>query len=347
MAQEKQYIVSTSPHAHSGASVQRIMLDVIIALLPAVAASIYFFGWNALRLTAVCVIASVAIEALCRKMMGRNLGINDLSAIVTGLLLALNLPPSLPSWMAIVGCIFAIAIAKQLFGGIGYNPFNPALVGRVALLVAFPVAMTKWNDALSPERWNGLSWIVDATTTATPLGEIKETLSHTGVIPADLMWSSKSMINYILGDMSGSVGEVSAIALILGGIYLLWRRCISWHIPVAFIGTVAVFAGILHAVNPETNMPINFHLLAGGLMLGAIFMATDMVTSPITKKGMLIFGIGCGLLTMLIRRWGGYPEGVSFSILLMNAVTPLINRATHPRIFGYLPKSKQAKEGAA
>ena len=345
MAQEKQYIVSTSPHAHAGSSVQRIMLDVIIALLPAVAASIYFFGWHALRLTAVCVLASVAIEALCRKMMGRNLGIRDLSAIVTGLLLALNLPPALPSWMAIVGCIFAIGIAKQLFGGIGYNPFNPALIGRVALLVAFPVAMTSWNDALSPERWSGLAWAVDATTAATPLSAIKTAIANTGTIPADLMWTSKSMINYMLGNMSGSVGEVSAIALILGGIYLLWRRCITWHIPVAFIGTVAIFAGILHAVNGDANMPVNFHLLAGGLMIGAIFMATDMVTSPVTKKGMLIFGVGCGLLTMLIRRWGGYPEGVSFSILIMNAVTPLINRATHPRIFGHLPKSKQAKEG--
>ncbi len=343
MAQEKQYIVSTSPHAHSGASVHRIMLDVIIALLPAVAASVYFFGWQALRITAVCIISSLAIEAISRKMMGRNLGIGDLSAVVTGLLLALNLPPSLPSWMAIVGCIFAIGIAKQLFGGIGYNPFNPALVGRVALLVAFPVAMTKWNDALNPDRWSGLAWAVDATTTATPLGAVKTALSNTGVIPTDLLMSSKSMINYMLGDMSGSVGEVSAIALIIGGIYLLWRKCISWHIPVAFIGTVAIFAGILHAVNSDTNMPISFHLLSGGLMLGAIFMATDMVTSPITKKGMLVFGVGCGLLTMLIRRWGGYPEGVSFSILLMNAVTPLINRATHPRIFGHV--AKKAKTG--
>jgi electron transport complex protein RnfD len=242
--------------------VQRIMLDVIIALLPALAVTIYFFGFQALRLTAVCVISSVAIEAICRKMMGRNLGITDLSAVITGILLALNLPPSLPSWMAIVASIFAIAIAKQLFGGIGYNPFNPALVGRVALLVAFPVAMTKWNDALNPSRWSGLSW-VDATTTATPLGEIKTAIINTGAIPPDFIYSSKSMLNYMLGNMSGSIGEVSALALIIGGIYLLWRRCIYWHIPVAFIGTVAVFAGILHAVNANTNMPISFHLLSG------------------------------------------------------------------------------------
>ncbi len=338
MGEEKQYIVSTSPHAHSGSSVRRIMLDVIIALMPAVLASIYFFGWQAVRLTVVCVVASVFIEFVCRKMMKRDIGITDLSAVVTGILLALNLPPSLPTWMAIVGCIFAIAIAKQLFGGIGYNPFNPALVGRVALLIAFPVAMTKWNAAMNAARWHGFSW-VDATTTATPLGEIKTAIINTGVIPPEFVWNTKSMLNYMLGDMAGSVGEVSAIALIIGGLYLLWRKCISWHIPVAFIGTVAVFAGILHAVNPQTNMPVMFHVLSGGLMLGAIFMATDMVTSPITKKGMLIFGVGCGLLTMIIRRWGGYPEGVSFSILLMNAVTPLIDRATRPRVFGH-KKSK-------
>jgi electron transport complex protein RnfD len=325
-----QYIVSTNPHAHSGDSVQRIMLDVIIAMMPALLLSFHYFGLHAVRLVVVCVVGCVAIEALCRKLMGRDLGITDLSAVVTGLLLAFNLPASLPCGMALVGCVFAIAIAKQLFGGIGYNPFNPALIGRVALLISFPVAMTRWPAALNTARWTSLNW-VDATTTASPLGAVKTAMSMHQPISA---WDSPTMLNYLLGNMQGCIGEVSALALLLGGAYLLYRRCITWHIPLAYIGTVAAFAALLHLLNPDTNMPVMFHLLSGGLMLGAIFMATDMVTSPLTKRGMLIFGVGCGLLTMIIRRWGGYPEGVSFAILLMNAITPLINRATRPRVFG-------------
>ena len=330
-----QYIVSTNPHAHSGSSVRGIMLDVIIALMPAMLMSFYFFGWQAVRLVTLCVSASVLIEALCRKMMGRDLGIGDLSAIVTGLLLAFNLPPSLSSWMAIVGCVFAIAIAKQVFGGIGYNPFNPALVGRVALLISFPVAMTRWPNALNPERWTNLSW-VDATTTATPLGALKEAVKSGGGVPEQLtVMDNHTLWNMLFGNMNGCIGEVSALALLLGGAYLLWRRTITWHIPVAYIGTVAVFAAVLRTVNPDANVPVLYHVLSGGLMLGAIFMATDMVTSPLTTKGMLIFGAGCGIITMVIRRWGGYPEGVSFAILLMNSITPLINRATRPRVFGH------------
>jgi len=327
---QQQYIVSTSPHAHEGSSVQRIMLDVIIALLPALLASIYFFGWHALRLTAVCVISCVITEAICRRAMKRDIGITDLSAVVTGILLAFNLPPSLPSWMAVIGCIAAIAIAKQVFGGIGYNPFNPALIGRVVLLISFPVAMTKWHLALNSGRWTGLGWI-DGTTTATPLGLVKEAVRAGTALPA---WDHATMMDFFLGRMSGCIGEVSALALLLGGIYLLYRRCITWHIPVSYIATVALFAGILRMSNPDANIPVLFHLLSGGLMLGAIFMATDMVTSPITRKGMVVFGIGCGLLTVIIRRWGGYPEGVSFAILLMNSVVPLINRATRPAVFG-------------
>ncbi len=334
---QQYFIVSSAPHAHSGATVQRIMLDVIIALAPALLAGCYFFGWHALRLTAVCVLGCVGTEALCRKMMGRDLGISDLSAVVTGILLAMNLPPSLPTGMALVGCVIAIAIAKQVFGGIGYNPFNPALVARVALLVSFPVAMTRWHDALNPARWQGFAWTVpDASTTATPLGLVKTALSMQQAAPID--WNQGTMLNYMLGNMSGCMGEISAAALLLGALYLLFRRCITWHIPVTYIGTVAIMAGILRVVSPETNMPVGFHLLAGGLMLGALFMATDMVTSPLTRRGQLIYGTGCGLLTMLIRRWGGYPEGVSFAILLMNAVTPLINRYTQPGIFGQARK---------
>lgn len=335
---QQHFIVSSAPHAHSGATVQRIMLDVIIALTPALLAAFYLFGWHAMRLTAVCVLGCVGTEALCRKWMGRDLGIGDLSAVVTGILLAMNLPPSLPTGMALVGCVIAIAIAKQVFGGIGYNPFNPALVARVALLVSFPVAMTRWHDALNPARWQGLAWTAaDASTTATPLGLVKTAMSMQQGAPTE-MWNQGTMLNYMLGNMSGCMGEVSAAALILGALYLLFRRCITWHIPVTYIGTVAIIAGILRVVSPESNMPVGFHLLAGGLMLGALFMATDMVTSPLTRRGQLIYGTGCGLLTMLIRRWGGYPEGVSFAILLMNAVTPLINRYTQPGIYGQARK---------
>jgi len=333
------FIVSSAPHTHSGATVRRIMLDVIIALLPALLASVYFFGWHAIRLTAVCVLGCVGTEALCRKWMGRDLGIGDLSAVVTGILLAMNLPPSLPSGMALVGCVIAIAIAKQVFGGIGYNPFNPALVARVALLVSFPVAMTRWHDALNPARWQGLAWTVpDASTTATPLGLVKTAMSMQQAAP--VAWDQGTMMNFMLGNMSGCIGEVSAAALLLGGLYLLLRRCITWHIPVTYLGTVAILAAVLRVVSPGTNMPASFHLLAGGLMLGALFMATDMVTSPLTRRGQLIYGTGCGLLTLLIRRWGGYPEGVSFAILLMNAVTPLINRYTQPGVFGQSRKKK-------
>ncbi len=331
MSNETPYVVSTSPHAHAGSSVQRIMLDVIMALLPALAVSVACFGWQALRLTVVCVSACILTEAGCRKLMGRDLGIGDLSAVLTGILLAFNLPPSLPSWMAVVGCIFAMAIAKQLFGGIGYNPFNPALVGRVALLISFPVAMTRWHDAMNPGRWSTLNWI-DGATTATPLGAVKTAIASGQPVP--LEWTGGTMMQHLMGNMSGCIGEVSALALLAGGLYLLWRRCITWHVPVSYLATVAILAGILRMVNPEANMPVGFHLLSGGLFLGAFFMATDMVTSPITKKGLIVFGVGCGLLTMIIRRWGGYPEGVSFAILLMNAVTPLINRATRPRVFG-------------
>ncbi len=319
----QQYVVSSSPHTHSGASVRNIMLDVIIATIPAMLMSFWFFGFNAFRLIAVCVISCVIIEALCRKAMGRNVGITDLSAVVTGILLAFNLPPGLPSWMAVVGSFFAIVIAKQLFGGIGYNPFNPALIGRVVLLISFTGPMTTWS-----------SWQAgpDMITTATPLGIVKMAFAAGQKVP--FCFDSIMIKRFFIGDINGCIGEVSTAALLAGGIYLLMRRCISWHVPVFYAGTVAVFSGILWKINPALNMPPSFHILAGGLVLGAIFMATDMVTTPVTKKGLIIFGIGCGILTMIIRKWGGYPEGVSFAILLMNAVTPLINKATRPRVFG-------------
>jgi electron transport complex protein RnfD len=325
-------IVSSSPHAHSGSTVRGIMLDVIIAMAPAMVAAVFFFGMDALRLIGVCVATCVLTEVACRRLMNRDKGIGDLSAVVTGLLLAFNLPPSLPTWMAVVGCVIAIGIAKQVFGGIGYNPFNPALVGRVALLISFPVAMTTWSEWIIPAPAG-----INAVSTATPLGLLKTSLVAGKGMPFD--FDPQTAMQFFMGNMNGCIGEVSAFALILGAVYLLWRRCISWHIPTFYIGTVAICALILKVVAPETNMPVSFHLLSGGLMLGALFMATDMVTSPITKGGMAVFGIGCGVLTIVIRKWGGYPEGVSFAILIMNSITPLINRFTRPRIFGFRKKS--------
>jgi len=321
------WILSPSPHTHSGNSVPRIMLAVILSLLPALAAGVAFFGWNAIRLTLICVATCILAEYLTRKVMRRDSGVNDLSAVVTGLLLALNLPPTLPGWMAVIGSLCAIVIAKQIYGGIGYNIFNPALVGRCILLVSFPVAMTSWAVPAF------LNVPVDAVTMATPLGAWKTALA-TGQTPAGLadMFTLKSLI---LGNRPGCIGETSTLALLAGGIFLLWRRCISWAIPTAFIGSVALLATLLHQADPARNLPPLYHLFSGGLMLGAVFMATDMVTTPVTGRGMFVFGLGCGVITMVIRQWGGYPEGVSFAILIMNALTPLINRFTRPHVFGH------------
>jgi electron transport complex protein RnfD len=323
-------VVGVSPHIHSGASVERIMLDVVIALLPAVAAALYFFGLNAARLIVTCVATCLATEWICRRLMGRNNTLGDFSALVTGLLLALNLPPGLPTWMAIAGGVFAIAVAKQVFGGLGYNPFNPALAARAFLLISFTGPMTTWSASC-----------IDATSTATPLGMVKEAFKAGA--PAPFAMDGGLTLDFLLGNMNGCIGETSAIALLIGALYLLYRRVITWHIPVAFIGTVAIYAAILHAVNPAASMPVHFHLLTGGLMLGACFMATDMVTTPTTARGRLIFGVGCGLLTMVLRtvKTGAYPEGVSFAILIMNAFTPLINRATRHRIFGAAEAAKR------
>lgn len=328
------FVVSSSPHTHSGASVRGIMLDVIIAMLPITGAAIYLFGWDAIRLLLVCVISCVATEALCRKAMGRNAGIDDLSAVVTGMLLAFNLPPALPAWMAVTGSVIAIALAKQVFGGIGYNPFNPALIARVVLLISFPVAMTNWSPWIMAAPAAG----IDAMTAATPLGAFKSAVSLGQTVP--YLQNGITFMQFFIGHQNGCIGEVSSLAILLGGLYLLFRRCINWQTPVFYLGTVTIMSAIIWIAAPEKNLPPHLHLVTGGLMLGAFFMATDMVTSPVTRKGMAVFGAGCGILTVLIRTWGGYPEGVSFAILLMNAVTPLINRATRPRIFGTGSKKK-------
>ncbi len=332
---QERYILSSSPHAHAKASVSGLMLDVIIALLPALGCSVYFFGWRALLLTGVCVATCLVTEALCRLAMKRENSIGDLSAVLTGLLLALNLPPTLPYWMAIVGGVFAIGIAKQVFGGLGYNPFNPALAARAFMLVSFSEAMTTWTSSL----WKGAAGAVDATTTATPLSYLKAfaTEAWYKVPEADqiLRFTRNSFVqDAFLGNINGSLGEVSALALLLGAAYLIFRRVITWHIPVAFIGTVAVFAFFNYGMNVNALKLAEVHVLCGGVILGACFMATDYVTSPVTAKGKLVFGCGCGLLTMLIRLFGAFPEGVSFAILIMNAFTPLISRFTQPKPFG-------------
>ena len=304
---DKMLQVSSSPHIRSEATTRRIMLDVLIALLPAAFAGIYFFGLNAALLIAVTVLSSVAFEYLMRKVLKRSNTISDLSAAVTGLLLALNLPPDLPVWMAIVGSLFAIVIVKQLFGGLGQNFVNPALAARAFLLVSYGTKMTTWTQPLAAE--------VDVISYATPLGVLKEG----GELPG--------LLNMFLGRIGGSLGETSALALIIGGVYLLVRGVISWHIPVIYVGTVAVIA-LIAGANPF------YYVLAGGLLLGAIFMATDYTTSPMTKKGVIIYALGCGALTMLFRLYTNMPEGVSYAILLMNVTVPLIDRYTKPKRFG-------------
>ncbi len=321
--------VSGSPHIHEDLSVKKIMYSVVIALLPAIAASVYFFGFDAVKLILVSVISCVLFEYLIQRFLIKGkTTITDGSAVITGILLAFNVPSNLPVWEMIIGAFVAIGIAKMSFGGLGKNPFNPALVGRVFLLISFPVDMTSW-----PRNFISRASSADALTGATPLGIVKEGLAK-GDVVSGLMEKIPDYLDLFLGNCGGSLGEISAIALIIGAIYLLIKKIILWHIPVAYIGTVLVFTGILWLINPEQFIDPLFHLLTGGLMLGALFMATDMVTSPMTGKGMLIFGLGCGVITVLIRVFGAYPEGVSFSILIMNAFVPLIDRAFKPKKFG-------------
>ena len=312
-------ILSSSPHAHAPVGVSRLMLDVIVALLPTTAMGILFFGLPAVWTIATCVSTCLVTEALCRLAMGRDNTLGDLSAVVTGLLLALNLPAGLPLWMAVVGSVFAIGVAKQVFGGLGKNPFNPALAARAFMLISFTGPMTTW---LQPLWWK----TPDAMTTATPLAAMKQMLAQKACASAGVpgIW------DLLIGNMPGCIGEVSALALALGALYLLVRKVITWHIPVAFILTVFVYAWIAGGC-PLFALE---HVLTGGVMIGACFMATDYVTSPTTGSGKLVFGFGCGLVCMLIRQFGAYPEGCSFAILIMNAVCPLINRWTQPKPFG-------------
>ena len=310
-----------SPHIHGGESTKRIMCDVVLALLPALAVSTYVLGLRVLLITAVAVVSCVAFEYLiARFLLKRTATVGDLSAVVTGVLLAFNLPVDIPLGLVAIGAVVAIGVAKMTYGGLGKNLFNPALVGRVFLLIAFPVAMTSFPEA------------VGAVSGATPLAMAKEALKAGA--PVSEVMQSVNLGAMSLGMKSGSLGELSVVALLLGFVWLLVRRVISWHIPVVVLGTMALFAGIMWGVSPEEYMSPMFHLLSGGAVLGAVFMATDYVTSPMTTKGMVIYAVGIGLITMFIRLWGPYPEGMSFAILIMNSVVPLIDKYVRPKRFG-------------
>lgn len=315
--------ISGSPHVHSDESTKKIMWRVNLALVPMLLTGTFFFGLNALFISLVSVACCCLFQWLIEKFILKvPTTVCDGSAVVTGLLLAFNVPATADMiWLVAIGALIAIGVGKMTFGGLGKNPFNPALVGRVFLLISFPVQMTTW-----PKVGEWFHADPDALAGATPLGLLNE-----GGKISDL--DLPSLTEMFLGHIGGSLGEVSAIAILIGAIYLICRRIITWHIPVAFIGTAFIFSGILWLCNPEQFLdPVNT-ILTGGIMLGACFMATDMVTSPMAKSGQLIFGCGCGLLTIIIRNFGAYPEGVSFAILLMNAVTPLINKMCKPKRF--------------
>ncbi|WP_312699538.1 RnfABCDGE type electron transport complex subunit D [Sedimentibacter sp.] len=315
---ENRLIASSSPHIRDAESTQSIMLDVIIALLPALVASIFYFGFNSMILVIAAVISAVCTEYVCQKIMKRPTTVTDLSAVVTGILLAFNLPSTAPWWVAALGSAFAIAIVKQIFGGIGFNFMNPALAGRAFLVASYSSYLT--GGFVDP--------VTDAVASATPLAILKGTAS--GQLP--------SIGEMLLGGIPGVLGETSAILIILGGIYLIYRGTIKWIIPVIYIGTVAVIALITDGAGM-----VAYHLFGGGLMLGAFFMATDYATSPITDKGKIIYAVCLGMLTMLIRKIGGYPEGVSYSILLMNIITPMLNKYAVPKVFGVAGGAKNEK----
>ncbi len=313
----KQLTVAPSPHVHGTESTQKIMRDVIIALVPALVVSTVVFGWSVLGITALAIASCVGFEYLIQRyLIGGPCTVCNLSAVVTGMLLAFNVPSSLPWWIVVIGSLVAIGVAKMTFGGLGKNIWNPALVGRVFLLIAYPVQMTSFPE-------------VDGFTGATPLAAAKM---------GDFAQMSVDYQDMLLGNIPGSMGEVAAAALLLGFLYLLWRKVISWHIPVVVLATMAVFAAAVAAARGMSGTEIVefplFHLLAGGAILGAVFMATDYATSPMTKKGMVIYAVGIGALTMCIRLWGAYPEGMSFAILIMNSVVPLINKYVKPTRFG-------------
>lgn len=309
---EGKLIVSSSPHIRVESTIQKVMLDVIIALLPATVGALYYFRVNGAKIILLSVLTAIISEMIFQKVRKQPVTINDLSAVVTGLLLAFNMPASAPWWLPVLGSAFAIIVVKQFFGGVGHNFMNPALAARIMLMLSYTGRMTSW---VKPG--------VDARTTATPLSFVKGMTE----IPSN----APKLMDMLFGNIGGSLGETSAILLILGGIYLVYRGVISVKIPAIYIGTVAVFTLVFGKFDVYFMM---YHLLAGGLMLGAIYMATDYASSPVTPKGRIIFALGCGILTSVFRLFGGYPEGVGFSILLMNVAAPLIEKYTSPRVFG-------------
>ena len=327
-------IVSLSPHAHGTDSVERNMYGVIIALVPALLVSFFYFGLGSLVVCATSIVSCVFFEWFINKFILKSdrLTIRDGSAVLTGLLLGFNLPSNLPIWIIVIGALVAIGVAKMTFGGLGCNIFNPALVGRCFLLISFPAQMTSWPVV------GQLGSYLDATTAATPLSVMKTAIKSGD---ASVLNELPDSLHLLLGNNpmggAGTIGEVCALALLVGLAYMLWKNIITWHIPVSIIATVFVFSGLLHLANPIYADPLAV-ILSGGLMLGAIFMATDYVTSPMTYKGQLIYGIAIGVLTVVIRNWGSYPEGMSFAILIMNALTPLINNYVKPKRFGEVIK---------
>jgi electron transport complex protein RnfD len=339
MSEEKQIIlpdasklvVSSSPHIHRGSDVTKIMIHVIIALLPACAVGVYVFGMGALQVLLLTTLFCVLAESLILKIVGKpQATLRDGSAVLTGVLLSMNLSANTPWWACLVGALIAIVIAKQLFGGLGYNPFNPALVARVALLIGFPGILTSWASTRSM-----LMASPDALTCATPLALIPKSLVSNAVdATSNATVHISSNMDLFLGNIPGSLGETSALALLIGGVYLIKLKLIRWQVPVYYIATVALLAMVHHVIDPAHTLTMMQHILSGGLFIGAFFMATDMVTSPATPKGAIVFAIGCGVMTFAIRVWGAYPEGVSFSILFMNAFVPLIDRFSTNKPFG-------------
>ncbi len=348
---DNKLFVSSSPHVHGNTSTQKIMWTVVATLVPAAGWSVYLFGFAAVKVILATVLFCVVAEALCQLVAGKGLAVKDGSAVLTGLILALTLPAGLPIWICGVGAIVAIVVSKAFFGGLGQNPFNPAMTGRVFLLIAFPGPLTRWLVPVTNEGGQFMghdvtamdaagkmvefgSANVDSVTAATPLG----ILAEQGVEAVHSVTAG----SMFLGSINGSLGETSALFLLIGGLFLLIRKIITWHIPVTFLGTMAAFAALTNVVDPGAYAGAVFHVFTGGAIIGAFFMATDYVTSPMYPKGKIIFGIGCGLFTMIIRLWAGYPEGVSFAVLLMNACVPIIDTYTKPKKFGI---RKLAEEG--
>lgn len=321
--------VSGSPHVQTQESVSKIMYGVVLSLIPAMLVSFYFFGLSAILVTLTAILSCLFFEYIIQKYLIKGpLTIFDGSALITGVLLAFIVPANLPLWMVVIGSLVAIGMGKMTFGGLGKNIFNPALVGRVFLMISFPVEMTVY-----PKPTAFSTQLTDVITGPTPLSVVKEGIAE-GSSASDMLSQVPDYMALMLGNMGGSIGEVSAIAILLGGLYMLLRKIITWEIPTAYIGSVIVFSGALWLINPEAYVNPLFHLITGGLMLGALYMATDMVTSPMSKMGMIVYGIGCGFLTIMIRVFGAYPEGVAFAILIMNAFVPLINRGMKPQRFG-------------